>query len=313
MDCAGRAVEAGVAEREDPPVSGDHPVAPAIRGGGHAHDWLVQVDCAGRAVKAGVAEGEDPPVSGDHPVAPAIGGGGHAHDWLVQVDCAGRAVKARIAEGEDAAVGGDEPVPVGIGGGGHAYDRLVEPEVAGRSEERCVAIREDAAVAGHEPVATVVTGRSHTHDRLGEVQAPRTAEVGRIARRGYVASGVDLVVADRPCARESDCRRGAVRCCDGHGGGARSERTRKETDVQVATELRDEDDGTDTVPVALARRGDQVVVSAGAREGHISGEVDGHGRGAPVVNVQGLGIGVGAEGGRAEAEGGRPRLDRRLD
>src|SRR3546814_4717742 len=59
---AGGAVEAGVAEREDPPVGGDEPVPASGGCGGHADDGLVELHGAGGAVEAGVAEREDAPV-----------------------------------------------------------------------------------------------------------------------------------------------------------------------------------------------------------------------------------------------------------
>ena len=48
--------EGGVAEAEDPAVRGHQPVAPAVRGGGHAHDRCVQgtaqrVHAEGRAAE----------------------------------------------------------------------------------------------------------------------------------------------------------------------------------------------------------------------------------------------------------------------
>ena len=73
---AHRPEERGVAEAEDPPVGGRHPVAGAGRGGGHAHHRLVEVGAAHRALERGVSLGEDAAVGGRHPVAARSVGGG---------------------------------------------------------------------------------------------------------------------------------------------------------------------------------------------------------------------------------------------
>ena len=62
VTAAGRAVEAGVAEGEDPAVGGHQPVALAVGGRGHAHDGLVEGEATDRPVEAGVTESEDRPV-----------------------------------------------------------------------------------------------------------------------------------------------------------------------------------------------------------------------------------------------------------
>ena len=63
VDAAGRAVERGVAEREDAAVARDEPVAVPGRGCRHADDRPVEPDRAGRAVEVRVAEREDPAVA----------------------------------------------------------------------------------------------------------------------------------------------------------------------------------------------------------------------------------------------------------
>ena len=117
VDGSGRAIEAGVAVVEDPPVGGHEPIAAPVRGGRHAHDGLVQMQAAGRAVEGGVAEAEDPPVRGHLPVAPGSGRLGHAHHRRVEVLAAHRPVEQRVAVREDPAVGGIGPVALGRGVG----------------------------------------------------------------------------------------------------------------------------------------------------------------------------------------------------
>src|SRR5205807_1663706 len=61
--------KARVAEREDPAVGGNEPVAVTVGGGGHAHDWLVEAQRSGGAEEARVAEAEHAAIGGHEPVA----------------------------------------------------------------------------------------------------------------------------------------------------------------------------------------------------------------------------------------------------
>ena len=78
------AVVARVAEREDPTVGSDLPVAAAIGSRRHADDGVVEVSTALGAKEARVAEREHPTVGRDLPVAAAIGSGRHADDGVVE-------------------------------------------------------------------------------------------------------------------------------------------------------------------------------------------------------------------------------------
>ena len=120
-----------VAVAEDAAVGGHEPVATTVRGGGHAHDGLVEVDAAGAAVELGIAEAEDPPVRGNEPVAAAIRGGRHADDRFVQWFAAHGAVELHVAEGEHATVRGHLPVSAAVIGhapiGYHGFVRWMLP------------------------------------------------------------------------------------------------------------------------------------------------------------------------------------------
>ena len=97
-----------------PPSDRHQPVAPAVRGGRHAHHRLVEGDIAGRTFEAGVAEAEDPAIRGHQPVAPAVGGGGHAHYRPVEgvEPSIHRTGRPRT---EDAAVRCHQPVTAAVG------------------------------------------------------------------------------------------------------------------------------------------------------------------------------------------------------
>ena len=125
----------GVSEGEDAAVRGHQPVALPVRGGGHAHDGLVEVMATHRPVEPGIAEGEDAAVRRHQPVAAAVGGGRHADHRPVQRHGPGRSVEPGVPEGEDAAVGCHQPVPLAGPGPGHAHHRLVEMDGA-RSSRR---------------------------------------------------------------------------------------------------------------------------------------------------------------------------------
>src|SRR5579864_7119708 len=127
------------------------PIPPAVGGGGHADDGVVdetvgpaaglrRIDTPARAVERGVPEGEDAAIVVGQPIPPAVGGGGHADDAVVdetvgpaaglrRIDTPARAVERGVPEGEDAAVVGDEPVAAAVGGGGHADDGVVDETV----------------------------------------------------------------------------------------------------------------------------------------------------------------------------------------
>ena len=109
-----RAVEPGVAELEDAPVTCHQPVATAGCRADHSHDRCVQVDLTRGAIEAGVTEVENAPVAGHQPVAPTGPGGGDPDDRLVEMRV-NRAVEPGAPEGGDLSVRCDDPEAGGDG------------------------------------------------------------------------------------------------------------------------------------------------------------------------------------------------------
>ncbi len=120
------AVEAGVAEGEEPAVRGDQPVAAPVGRRGDAHDGRGEAVTPHRAVEAGGPEGEHTPVRGDEPVTLAVRRRRDAHGGSGEGDghrCAGqerlhlapREVEGRGSRGVDEELG---PARVALVGGG---------------------------------------------------------------------------------------------------------------------------------------------------------------------------------------------------
>ena len=219
-----------------PPSDGHQPVAAAVRGGGHAHDRLVEVNGTGGAEEGGVAEAEDAAVGGHKPVAAAVRRGRHAHDRLVEVSPAHGAEEAGIAVVEDAAVGRNQPVTVRARRVGHSHHRLVQAQGAGTPVEAGVPEVEDPPVGGDEavPVPAVeiaaeaeVIGRRLRRHALrvgdGDVDAPGVRRVGRDDgdRRGRLRH--DAAATHRPECHRGDVAETAPEDRDGTGAADRSQ------------------------------------------------------------------------------------------
>ena len=171
-----------------PPSRRHQPVAAPVRGGGHAHDGLVEVHAAHRSVEGGVAEGEDAAVGRHRPVAAPVGGVGHAHHRLVEDDAAGRAAEGEVAEVEDAAVGRGQPIPARRSRRGMARHRETVVEIDGGHEHlshptaRIAGARARPAGVGQPPVAGGV-GEQRSPARAGHAPVRGQEGVGRLSAR----------------------------------------------------------------------------------------------------------------------------------
>ena len=168
-----------VAEREDPAIRRDEPVAPRIGRGRHADDWLVQRDRARRAKELSTTEGEDAAIGRDLVVTAASTG--HADDRASEYQVAGRAVERRVTECVDIL----------------RRVRLARTRRTARAEHRrsCGNQRKNQSEGEQTPTTTHATSPPHSPTSNIDARPNRTdtLTVDRSARRG-------VMCPDRPRA-----------------------------------------------------------------------------------------------------------------